>query len=98
MDNSSIIGFSGAAGFSTGFAATKLGKIGIVAIGSGFMFVQGLSQMGYVTVNWDKAEHDFNKFLGDYEPKLSDIVANNIPLPCVAAFSTGMILGFRMAR
>ena len=94
------LGFSGAAGFATGFASTKLGKLGIVVIGSGFMIVQGLSYLEYTVVNWNKAEHDFNyvlnKYGADYSDKLSDIVMNNIP--SAAAFSTGMLLGFRMAK
>ena len=100
MDIGMGIGFYGVAGFTVGFAATKLGKIGVIAIGSSFMLIQGLSHIGYVTVNWNKAEHDFNHFLDVYGPeyqnKLSDIVTNN--LPSAAAFSTGILLGFRMAK
>ena len=90
-----IIGFSGVSGFVTGYTLTKLGKVGVVVLGSGLLFVQGLSHVGYVTTHWDKAEHDFNQ-LCDQSEMLNQIVRNN--MSSTVAFSSGLLIGIKMAK
>lgn len=43
-------------GICTGFLVKKVGKIFAAFVGTGFVFLQYLSQQGYVTVHWDRLE------------------------------------------
>ncbi|RCH94085.1 hypothetical protein CU098_010327 [Rhizopus stolonifer] len=47
-------------GLCTGFLVKKVGKLFAAFIGTGFVFLQYLSQQGYVTVHWDRLEGRYN--------------------------------------
>mmetsp|Transcript_140198 Transcript_140198/g.349432 ORF Transcript_140198/g.349432 Transcript_140198/m.349432 type:complete len:167 (+) Transcript_140198:52-552(+) len=50
-------------GFCSGFAVKKAGKAAALIVGSIFCLQQGLSQLGYVQVNWPKVEKDLTQLL-----------------------------------
>ncbi|GAA5805865.1 FUN14 family-domain-containing protein [Helicostylum pulchrum] len=59
-------------GVCTGFLVKKVGKLFAAFIGTGFVFLQYLSQQGYVTVNWERLEGGYNKALDlDRDGKVS---------------------------
>ncbi|KAI8331045.1 FUN14 family-domain-containing protein [Chlamydoabsidia padenii] len=51
-------------GFCTGFLVKKVGKFFAAMVGVAFLFMQYLSSKGYVTVNWNRMEHQYNRQLG----------------------------------
>ena len=85
------------AGFATGFTCVKVGKIGLLVAGTGFMAIQGLNYLEYITPNWDKIDSDFSRidvpFLYDDATK---ILTNN--MPSVTAFAGGFLYGIKVAK
>lgn len=51
-------------GFCTGYLIKKVGKLFALMVGVGFIFLQYLSFNGFITINWDRIEGDYNKKLG----------------------------------
>ncbi|KAI8647101.1 FUN14 family-domain-containing protein [Parasitella parasitica] len=59
-------------GICTGFLVKKVGKIFAAFVGTGFVFLQYLSQQGYVTVHWDRLEGRYTSTLdADKDGKVS---------------------------
>lgn len=59
-------------GVCTGFLVKKVGKIFAAFVGTGFVFLQYLSQQGYVTVHWDRLEGGYTNALDvDKDGKVS---------------------------
>ncbi|OZJ06167.1 hypothetical protein BZG36_00990 [Bifiguratus adelaidae] len=50
------LSFGTVLGFCTGYLIKKVGKLFAMAVGVGFIFLQYLSQKGYITVHWDRME------------------------------------------
>ncbi|KAI8987599.1 FUN14 family-domain-containing protein [Mycotypha africana] len=50
-------------GLCTGYLVKKVGKVFAAFVGTGFIFLQYLSQQGYVTIHWDRLESGYNKTL-----------------------------------
>ena len=55
------LSFGSAAGYCAGYALRVGGRIAAVGVGSAFILVQSLAYMGYVDVDYNKAERDFEK-------------------------------------
>lgn len=51
------------AGWCAGYALKFAGRLAAIGVGSTFVAIQSLSYLGYVDVNWRKAERDFIKGL-----------------------------------
>ncbi|EPB87932.1 hypothetical protein HMPREF1544_05223 [Mucor circinelloides 1006PhL] len=59
-------------GICTGFLVKKVGKIFAAFVGTGFVFLQYLSQQGYVTIHWDRLEGGYTNALDlDKDGKVS---------------------------
>ncbi|GAN02807.1 conserved hypothetical protein [Mucor ambiguus] len=59
-------------GICTGFLVKKVGKIFAAFVGTGFVFLQYLSQQGYITVHWDRLEGGYTNALDlDKDGKVS---------------------------
>lgn len=52
------MGFGFCSGYCTGFAVKKAGKVAAVGVGSIFMLLQGLSNAGYINVDYLKLQED----------------------------------------
>eukprot|EP00735_Rhodelphis_limneticus_P015204 TRINITY_DN9387_c0_g1::TRINITY_DN9387_c0_g1_i1::g.28359::m.28359 TRINITY_DN9387_c0_g1::TRINITY_DN9387_c0_g1_i1::g.28359 ORF type:complete len:220 (-),score=43.01,sp/E1BWM5/FUND1_CHICK/29.17/5e-11,FUN14/PF04930.10/8.4e+02,FUN14/PF04930.10/9.8e-21,EF-hand_1/PF00036.27/2.5e+03,EF-hand_1/PF00036.27/0.024,EF-hand_6/PF13405.1/3.6e+03,EF-hand_6/PF13405.1/0.088,EF-hand_5/PF13202.1/0.051,EF-hand_7/PF13499.1/0.051,DUF399/PF04187.8/0.13,EF-hand_8/PF13833.1/0.36 TRINITY_DN9387_c0_g1_i1:126-740(-) len=50
-------------GFASGFALKKVGKVALFSAGSVFLLFQLAAQSGYISINWEALERDFNKIL-----------------------------------
>eukprot|EP00239_Pterosperma_sp_CCMP1384_P002362 CAMPEP_0197847468 /NCGR_PEP_ID=MMETSP1438-20131217/6324_1 /TAXON_ID=1461541 /ORGANISM="Pterosperma sp., Strain CCMP1384" /LENGTH=271 /DNA_ID=CAMNT_0043459401 /DNA_START=79 /DNA_END=891 /DNA_ORIENTATION=- len=98
------IGFGVVAGYTSGLAMRTAGKVGGIAIGTGFIFIQGLSYLGYVDVDWRKVERDYCTLLdfdGDGKVTTNDInlAWNKVQsvlafnLPAGTGFSAGLLYG-----
>ncbi len=92
------ISFGGLAGFATGYAMKKIGKLALFLFGSVFIGLQVLAYMGVVEINWLRIqqfaepalqrpalENTFNSILG--------IMTNNLPF--AGAFVPGFLLGLK---
>lgn len=64
----SSLSFGGVAGFSCGFVLKKLGRATVGVFGGLFITFQAASYAGYVSVNWDKVEHDIGSVLDLQDP------------------------------
>lgn len=93
-------------GCCAGFAAKKVGKILAVTVGGVFCLLQALAYNGYITVDHDKIEKDFNSHFdinkdGSLDSSdlrvLYDKVYNvlNYNVPSGSGFAAGLILGLR---
>ncbi|KAI9342117.1 FUN14 family-domain-containing protein [Pilaira anomala] len=93
-------------GICTGFLVKKVGKIFAAFVGTGFVFLQYLSQQGYVTVHWDRLEGGYNKALDvDKDGKVTrrdlqsnwqkfiNVLTNNIQFK--STFMVGFYVGMR---
>ncbi|KAK3251356.1 hypothetical protein CYMTET_39301 [Cymbomonas tetramitiformis] len=98
------IGFGSVAGYASGMALRAAGKVAAIAVGTGFIFVQGLAYIGYIEVDWRKVERDYASLLdldgdgkvtaGDLNlawEKLNSVLAFN--LPAGTGFSAGLLYG-----
>ncbi len=92
------LGFGLIAGFATGYALKKLGKLIAIAFGLLFATIQLLAYFNFVAINWIKIEHILNPL---FEPEslsqawqsLVKILTFNITF--AAAFVPGLVLGLR---
>uniref|UniRef100_A0A7S1T746 EF-hand domain-containing protein n=1 Tax=Compsopogon caeruleus TaxID=31354 RepID=A0A7S1T746_9RHOD len=51
------------AGWAAGYALKTVGRVAAFAVGTGFIFVQGLAYSGYIHVDWGKIEKDYVRAL-----------------------------------
>lgn len=90
--------FGGLAGFATGYALKKIGRLLALGLGLLFVVIQLLAQAGYVQVDWTRIQKDVEPFLKDegvrslWERFLATLTHN---LPFGASFTAGFILGLR---
>mmetsp|Transcript_9342 Transcript_9342/g.18438 ORF Transcript_9342/g.18438 Transcript_9342/m.18438 type:complete len:159 (-) Transcript_9342:351-827(-) len=100
------LGFGGAVGFCTGYAVKQASKIAAMALGVGFICLQGMQYAGYIEVRWDKIRGDLIKRIDTdgsgtvttkdvryYVTKVFGIL--KFHGPHAAGFSTGLLWGFR---
>ncbi|KAI7899615.1 FUN14 family-domain-containing protein [Cokeromyces recurvatus] len=93
-------------GICTGFLIKKVGKIFAAFVGTGFVFLQYLSQQGYVTIHWDRLEGGYTNALDldkngkvtrrDLQSrwqKLINFLTNNIQFK--SSFLVGFYAGIR---
>ncbi|KIX84599.1 FUN14 domain-containing protein [Thermus filiformis] len=90
--------FGGVAGFATGYALKKIGRVLAVGLGLLFVVLQLLAQAGYVQVDWTRIQKDVEPLLKDegvkglWERLLATLTYN---LPFGASFTAGLLLGLR---
>ncbi|KAF9404945.1 hypothetical protein BGZ94_003864, partial [Podila epigama] len=53
--------FGAAMGLCSGYLFKKLGKMMMLVVGLGFVWLQLLSNAGYITVNWNRVERRFKQ-------------------------------------
>lgn len=59
--NSKELTFGAAMGLCSGYLFKKLGKMMMLVVGLGFVWLQLLASSGYIQVNWVKVEHKFKQ-------------------------------------
>ncbi|KAI8618417.1 FUN14 family-domain-containing protein, partial [Chytriomyces sp. MP71] len=93
-------------GLCSGYAAKKISKGVALAIGAGFLALQGLAMTGVISINWKKIEEQVTKkldFDGDGKLTVGDFklvglrFVHNLSrdLPSAGSFSAAFFLGFR---
>merc|ERR1712071_695522 len=91
-------------GFTSGFALKKVGRAGAVVAGLGFVAIQTLNYSGYVNVNFEKMNADFNQMMDvnndgnvdekdakQISDKVMEVLSYNIPAG--SGFGAGFIMG-----
>jgi uncharacterized membrane protein (Fun14 family) len=92
------LSFGGIAGFATGFAIKKIGRILAVTLGLIFIVVQVLASLGYISVDWTRIQKDVEPMLGQDRIKglwdgLVAVLTTNLPF--AGAFVAGLLIGLR---
>jgi uncharacterized membrane protein (Fun14 family) len=100
------LGFGAVVGYCSGLAMKKVGKFLAFTIGVGFIGLQTVVSLGYITVDWEKVKVSFVKSVdttGDgllntddakvYWQKLKKLLTNKIP--SAGGFSFGFLYGVR---
>jgi uncharacterized membrane protein (Fun14 family) len=92
------ISFGGLAGFATGFALKKIGRVALVIFGLLFITLQALAYFGIVEVNWLRIQSFADPLLKrdalqGFWNGLVGILTNNLPF--AGAFIPGFLLGLR---
>jgi len=99
------MGLSGGAGLCTGMAVKHIGKQVGILMGVTFLGLQTLQHFGYVSVNWEKADKDFKKVLGEEGDGDDKTLINaqsafhkicTANLPNATGFSAGLLIGLGM--
>lgn len=90
--------FGGLAGFASGYALKKVGKLVAIALGLLFVSIQLLAFAGYLTVDWLKIQQTVNPLLESESlsqgwQTLITVLTTNLPF--AAAFIPGLILGLK---
>jgi uncharacterized membrane protein (Fun14 family) len=92
------ISFGGLAGFATGYAMKKIGKIALFVFGTIFILLQVLAYMGVIEINWLRVQQFAEPALQRpaLESTLNGIIGvltNNVPF--AGAFIPGFLLGLK---
>lgn len=92
------ISFGALAGFATGFALKKIGRVALVIFGLLFITVQLLAYYGVVQVDWLRIQSFADPLLKreslqGFFNSLVSIFTNNVPF--AGAFIPGFVLGLR---
>lgn len=92
------VSFGGLAGFATGYALKKIGKIALFIFGSIFILLQLLAYFGLIEINWLRIQQFAEPAL--QRPALENaingligVLTNNIPF--AGAFMPGFLLGLK---
>jgi uncharacterized membrane protein (Fun14 family) len=92
------ISFGGLAGFATGYAMKKIGKIALFVFGSIFILLQVLAYMGIIEINWLRVQQFAEPAL--QRPALENtlngivgVLTNNLPF--AGSFIPGFLLGLK---
>ncbi len=90
--------FGGVAGFATGFAIKKVGRVVAIVVGILFIIVQLLASAGYISVDWVRIQKDVEPMLGQENIKnvwqgLLALLTHNLPFG--ASFTVGLALGLK---
>lgn len=93
-------------GYCAGYAAKKVGKIMAVGVGGLFVLLQTLAYQGYIVVDQEKIQRDFNEAFdvnrdgnidtADFQvmyDKLYEVL--NYNMPSGGGFAAGLLLGLR---
>jgi uncharacterized membrane protein (Fun14 family) len=106
MDASSMLtslapelGFGGVAGAVVGYASKKVTKLVALALGLGFIAIQGLVYLQVITVDWHAvqtgAEHVWKDPQGvTLATRAWQVLSANLPFG--AAFAAGFGVGFKL--
>jgi uncharacterized membrane protein (Fun14 family) len=78
----SKLSFGMFAGYTSGYATKKIGKVAAVLVGVGFIFLQSLASAGYIEIDWLKVQ--------DTAVKKLDIVSFVLCCVCVCVVCAGM--------
>ena len=100
------VGWGFCAGYCTGFAAKKVGKVGFVVVGSMYALLQTAAYHGYVTVDHAKISRKFTQVLdankdGGVDSKdAQDLYGQAMKVlefngPSGGGFGAGVLLGLR---
>jgi len=100
------LGWGFCSGYCAGFAAKKIGKLVAVVVGGIFCLLQTLHYNGYVTVDHEKIEKDFNEAFdlnhdgnldqGDLKVLYDTFVkVVSFNVPSGSGFAAGLLLGLR---
>jgi uncharacterized membrane protein (Fun14 family) len=92
------ISFGGLAGFATGYALKKIGRMALVIFGLLFIVIQLLAYLGVVRVDWLRIQQYADPLLSknsiqSFFNGLIGILTNNVPF--AGAFIPGFLLGLR---
>lgn len=92
------ISFGALAGFATGYALKKIGRVALVIFGLLFIAVQLLAYYGVVQVDWLRIQSFADPLLKreslqSFFNSLVSILTNNVPF--AGAFIPGFLLGLR---
>lgn len=98
------MGFSGAMGFTCGYALKKVGEKAAYSIGVMFITIQTLQYLGYITIDYGKVQDDVEKSLdvnNDGKLDVNDFLiiwrelkaVLTASLPSASGFVTGMAMG-----
>ena len=92
------LGFGGVAGAIVGYTAKKLTKLMALALGLGFLFIQTLVYLHFVTVDWGAVQHTAEHVWKDpmgitLAHRACEIVSANLPFG--GGFVAGFALGFK---
>jgi uncharacterized membrane protein (Fun14 family) len=92
------ISFGALAGFATGYALKKIGRVALVIFGLLFISIQALAYLGVVRVDWLRIQHYADPLLSKnslqgFMNGLIGILTNNVPF--AGAFIPGFLLGLR---
>jgi uncharacterized membrane protein (Fun14 family) len=92
------ISFGGLAGFATGYALKKIGRMALVIFGLLFITIQFLAYLGVVRVDWLRIQQYADPLLSKSSIQgffngLIGILTNNVPF--AGAFVPGFLLGLR---
>lgn len=93
-------------GYCSGYALKKIGKVGAIVFGLGFMTLQTLSYSGYIQVDHQKMKKDIYNNLdfnedGKVDEKDRDIAVNKVMevlqfnMPAGGGFAAGFVGGIR---
>ena len=90
--------FGGVAGFASGFALKKIGKLAAIALGLLFISVQILVYYGVIEVDWLRVQETINPLLSPDSldrgwRSLTELLTSNVPF--AAAFIPGFLIGFQ---
>lgn len=92
------IGFGVVAGFVSGYALKKVGKVLAIVLGIVFVVVQLLAWAGFVTVNWGVVQENVDPLLQSEAlntgwQNLVQLLTHNIPF--AASFIPGFLFGLK---
>lgn len=92
------ITFGGLAGFATGYALKKIGKVLAVILGIGFLSLQLLAYAGYIQIDWTRIQQDVDPLLDQerlrgFWNQLLEVLTFNLPF--AGGFTAGLVLGLK---
>jgi FUN14 domain-containing protein 2 len=109
FDQIAVKDLSVSAGFGAcvGVAVRKLTKDAMYGVGLGFIGLQTLSYLGYVSIDWGKVEKDIIKAVdqnndGKFDKEDAVILSKKVlevlkkGLPNAAGFTTGFVIGVKL--
>jgi uncharacterized membrane protein (Fun14 family) len=87
------LGFGGLMGYGVGYAAKKVSKLALVAMGIIFFLIQYLVYKGFATVDWGSVAEAGGEAVKSGGALFWKVVTYNVSLG--AGFVAGIVLGFR---
>jgi len=87
------LGFGGLMGYAVGYAAKKVSKLVLIAIGIIFFVIQYLVYKHWAVVHWQPVAHEAGEGVKHASILFWRIVTRNVSLG--AGFIVGIVLGFK---